>query len=117
MILPVLQAPPRFDVFQQPDPQQNVLTMVVLIALIVLGVIGAIVSNRRGGTPGGQRFSKMAFKRQAKVLGLESHHIRELISLVKRLRLRTPMRMLSDPAYMNYVMRRAVRAIDAGGLP
>ncbi len=117
MILPVLQAPPRFDVFQQPDPQQNVLTMVVLIALIVLGVVGAIVSNRRGGTPGGQRFSKMAFKRQAKALGLESHQIRELISLVKRLRLRTPMRMLSDPAYMNYVMRRAVRAIDAGGLP
>jgi hypothetical protein len=114
--LPLLQSP-RFDFFQQPDPQQNVVTMVVLIALIVLGVIGAIVSNRRGGSPGGQRFSKMAFRRQAKALGLDPYHIRELISLAKRLRLRTPMRMLTDPAYMNYVMRRAVRAIDATALP
>lgn len=117
MIFPLLQAPPRFDVFQQPDPQQNILTMVVLVALTVLGVVGAIVSNKRGGAPGGRRFSKMAFRRQAKAMGLESHHIRELISLAKRLRLRTPMRMLSDAAYMNYVMRRALRAIDAGGLP
>ncbi len=116
MILPLLQTP-QFDFFQQPDPRSNILTIVVLVALVIIGVVGAIISNRRGGTPGGQRFSRMAFRRSAKAIGLESHHIRELLSLAKRLRLRTPMRMLSDAAYMNYVMRRAVHSIDASTLP
>jgi c-di-GMP-binding flagellar brake protein YcgR len=112
MILPILQQDIQF--FAQPDPTQNTVTLIVFGALVVAGVIAAVINSRRKGS-GSTRAGGVL--RQARKLGLPPDQRAELKELVKTLRLQNPQRLITNTAYLNHALRRRMDQIDVLELP
>src|SRR6056297_1431476 len=108
MNLPLLQQDIQF--FAQPDPRQNLITLLVFGALILAGVIAAVINSRGGGKGPGKGSGSVL--RQARKIGIPSEQRSELKDLVKTLRLQNPQRLISNGAYLNHALRRRMDQID-----
>ena len=102
--------------FSQPDPAQTRITLIVFGALIVIGVIAALINNRAGGA-GGRRTRTGGVTRQAKKMGLGAEQIRALKELVRSLGLQNPSRLLTNSAYLSHALRRRIEQLDIADLP
>lgn len=111
----LLQTPP-FDFFEQPDPSSNAITIGIFSVLLVVAVVGAIVSARRGKGGAGQ-YNRVAFRRAAKGVGLDRDQRRRLRRLVSELRLHNPLRLFRSPSYLNNALRRELARIDQATMP
>ncbi|MFW5813976.1 MAG: flagellar brake protein [Spirochaetota bacterium] len=101
--------------FAKPDPAQTRITLIVFGALILVGVIAAIINGRRGGS--GNTVRSGGVTRQAKKLGLQPEQIRALKELVRSLGLQNPARLLTNSAYLNHALRRRIEQLDVADLP
>jgi|GEM_PF-2474543 len=113
----LLQTQPRFDFFAQPDPRENAVILAVMAGFIIVAALGAYISSRRGGAPGGKSYSRILLSREARKVGLESHHIRMVKSIIKNQGIQNPMRMLRDPNFLTHIIRRSLANIDQSNLP
>jgi len=100
--------------FAQPDPAQTRVSLIVFGALIVVGVVAAILNSRRGSGRGARA---IGVGRQAKRYGLDSDQRRALRELVRSLNLQNPQRLLTNSAYLNHALRRRIEQLDASNLP
>lgn len=102
--------------FAKPDPAQTRITLIVFGALVLVGVLAAVINSRRGGG-GGRTARAGGVTRQAKRMGLQSEQIRALKELVRSLGLQNPARLLSNSAYLNHALRRRIDQLDVADLP
>ena len=100
--------------FAQPDPAQTRIVVIVFGALVLIGVIAALVNRQRGKGGGG---GGAGLARQGRKLGLSSDQRKVLKELSRSLGLQNPQRLLSNSAYMNHAMRRRIDQLDASSLP
>ncbi len=94
------------------DPTQAIVAGVIFAALILL----IIISARRSGNPstsgGGGSYNKGSFKKSAKNLGLESHHIQLLQRAVRDQNIPNPQRILQSGGYLNKILQRTIADIE-----
>ncbi len=98
------------------DSAQNLVWFGVIVgALALLILIGALVSRaRRGRTPEEmQRYSRHLFRRTAKSLGLTPPQIEALDRLVEAVKVRQPFLVFSSASLLDDVLRRGLSAIEA----
>ncbi len=100
------------QLFAQPDPRSTLITVVVFGALILVGVIAALINSRRGGGGKSGRAGGR-FKREARRLGLDRDHTAALISLVRTLNLQSPDRLFANDTYLNHALKKRIEQIDA----
>jgi c-di-GMP-binding flagellar brake protein YcgR len=98
--------------FSQPDPRSTRVTLIVFGALILIGVIVAIVNARRSAAGRGKGGSRLGLNRQSKHMGLDASQRKILRDMARALGLQSPERLLTNPAYMNHAMRRRFEQID-----
>lgn len=102
--------------FAEPDPAQTRITLVVFGALVLVGVIAAVINGHRSGR--GTRTARAGgVTRHAKKLGLAPEQIRALKELVRSLGLQNPTRLLTNSAYLNHALRRRMDQLDVSDLP
>lgn len=106
----LLQTPP-FEFFEQPDPTANIITIAVFAGLLIIAVVAALVSARRGRGGAGQ-FNRVAFRRAAKGVNLDRDQVRRLRRMVADLRLHNAQRLFRSPSYLNNALRRELARID-----
>lgn len=111
----LLQTPP-FEFFEQPDPTANLITIIVFAALLVISVVAALVSARRGQRGAGQ-YNRVAFRRAARSVNLDRDQVRRLRKMVSDLRLHNPLRLFRSPSYLNNALRRELARIDQLQVP
>lgn len=91
-------------------------TMAIFGGIIAVAVIAlALYSRNSSGPtkgPGGKRFSRRIFRREATAIGLTKYQIRLLESFIKTYQVRRPFNLLSNTRELNITLGKALRDID-----
>jgi c-di-GMP-binding flagellar brake protein YcgR len=113
----ILQAS-DYNFFETPDPTTNIIMVGVLVALFLVGGLGALLSSRtaRRGTGGGGIFARYNLKRAARNAGLSRDQVRTLLGLVRRYNVQDPLRLFRENAYLSSLVRRAIRDLDTSNM-
>ncbi|MFP4638550.1 MAG: flagellar brake protein, partial [Spirochaetaceae bacterium] len=113
------------DFFQNPDPETNLMTLLIFAGILVAGAIGAVLTSRSGGARQGTAgpaggstgpFTRIAVKRAARSAGLSRDQIRTLMRLIKRYNVQDPMRLFRNNALLTGLVRRAVQDLDTSSM-
>ncbi|MBN2618157.1 MAG: PilZ domain-containing protein [Spirochaetales bacterium] len=111
-LIPILQAKLRFSgnllgAKQQSDPK----TMLITIGGLILFLLIAIIANKINKSNGALKQQKGQFKKKAKELDLNKNQIKLLITLLRDSDLKNPLLILTHPATLNSLLRKAIREI------
>ncbi|QEN05751.1 PilZ domain-containing protein [Thiospirochaeta perfilievii] len=110
--IPLLQSKLRFSgnllgAKKETDPK----TMLITIGALVLFVILALVFNKIFSSSGNFRQYKRTFKKKAKELQLNKNQIKLLSRLLIESDIKKPLMVLTHPANLNTLLRKAIRNI------
>lgn len=108
MIFPILQS--QIQIFSKPDPGQNTIAIVVMSAVLALFLLWAIITMRTTRKPG--TYSRRAFRKNARKLGLSKEHIRFLENLIRELHFLSPMRVLENSTALDRLLRKAMSYVE-----
>ena len=106
--------------WKENDPTTVYVFLGIFVAFILFLVIASQASGRSGG--GGYspentkrigRFSKGAFRRRARGLGLSRYQIRTLEILYRQFRIPNPMVLLTSSKQMDVLLKRAIMSLEA----
>ena len=101
--------------WKETDPLTTAIAAGIFIAFIAFLVIANAASGTSGRTPSGggtRRFSRRAFRQRGRKLELSTPQIKTLENLIKRFGVQNPMNLLSNPALLDSLLKRAIQAID-----
>ena len=96
--------------FGEFDPRITAIMIGALIVVIIAGVINAILSG--GGGRASQRFSKRAFHRRGRRIGLSRQQANALLYHARQQAIVSPMRLLQDGPLLDRTVRDALADID-----
>lgn len=111
-LLPLLQSRLRFSGnLLGNNTKTDPMTMFLTVGGIVLFFVLLAVVNKIHSANGALRQHKGVFKKKAKELNLNKQQIKLLVNLLKNSDIKKPLMVLSHPASLNTLLRKAIRDV------
>ncbi len=104
----------QYQFFAKPDPTQSLIAIIILGILMGTFFLWAILTSRTSNKPGA--FSKRAFRKRAKKLGLSRALIHQLEYYLKATKHLSPLRVLENSKALDGFLRKSLAWIDAQNL-
>ncbi|MFQ3621298.1 MAG: PilZ domain-containing protein [Spirochaetales bacterium] len=105
----LLQTPYQF--FAKPDPTQSIVAISILSLFLVIFLIYAFLTSRSSSKPG--TFSKRAFRKKTKKLGLSREQTHLLEFYLKATKYLSPNRIFENAKALDAFLRKALAWIEA----
>ena len=91
-------------------------TMSIMLGIVAIVITALVIYGRRSGGnvrgPGGRRFSRRAFRREATTIGLSKYQTRLLENFIRTYQVRRPFNLLSNTRDLNITLSKALRDIE-----
>jgi hypothetical protein len=97
------------------DDTSIIITGIIFGAFILLIFLSARRSPGTSSTSRGS-YNKAGFRRTAKSIGLENHHIQLLQRAIRDQKVSTPSRLLQSGSYLNKVLQRTIGDIESSDM-
>ncbi len=114
VFLPLLQT--RYQFLARPNARSIWIFVGLAAVFVVLLVVGGILGARRNrarASENGRRYSRGAFRRAARDVGLQKQHVEALEELLRVTRVKQPFMVFSSPGLLDDLLRRGVYSLEA----
>jgi c-di-GMP-binding flagellar brake protein YcgR len=111
--LPLLQT--RYQFLASPDRRSTLIFIILAVVLVAVFSLGSVFVRRRNrhlDPRHRQQYGRRVFRKTAKSVGLQKHHLALLEQLLRATKVRQPFLVFSSPSMLDDVLKKGVYALQ-----